>query len=190
MRNLWSDRDARAAVKAWRAQGANEDVALCVYTTRLLGGEPRLVQHGGGNTSVKTRVRDKAGETVDVLCVKGSGWDMATIEPPGLPAVRLKPLLALAALPSSTIDWTIADGIKDIPIEERGGAELSRIKGRAADGAIVEVDIAPEGSAMANYAFDVTPAHLVTALITERGVSPASAAGLQNLFRKPALSHA
>ncbi|HTQ83131.1 MAG TPA: bifunctional aldolase/short-chain dehydrogenase [Pseudolabrys sp.] len=102
MRNLWSDRDACAAVKAWRAQGANEDVALCVYTTRLLGGEPRLVQHGGGNTSVKTRVRDKAGETVDVLCVKGSGWDMATIEPPGLPAVRLKPLLALAALPSLT----------------------------------------------------------------------------------------
>ena len=94
------------------------------------------------------------------------------------------------ALPSSTIDWTIADGVKDIPIEERGGAELSRIKGRAADGAIVEVDIAPEGSAMANYAFDVTPALLVTALITERGVSPASAAGLQNLFRKPALSHA
>jgi len=94
------------------------------------------------------------------------------------------------ALPSSTIDWTIADGIKDIPIEERGAAELSRIKGRAGDGSIVEVDIAPEGSTMANYAFDVTPAHLVTALITERGVSPASAAGLQALFRKPALSHA
>ena len=94
------------------------------------------------------------------------------------------------ALPSSTIDWTIEDGVRDIPIEERGGAELSRIKGRAADGSIVEIDIAPEGSAMANYAFDVTPAHLVTALITERGVSPASAAGLQGLFRNRALSHA
>ena len=98
MRNLWSDRDARTAVKQYAAQGANEDLALRTYTTRLLGGEPRLVQHGGGNTSVKTSVRDRAGTLVDVLCVKGSGWDMATIEPPGLPAVRLAPLLKLASL--------------------------------------------------------------------------------------------
>ncbi len=73
------------------------------------------------------------------------------------------------ALPSPTIDWTLQDG-RDIPIEQRDGAELSRISGRQADGSVVEVDIAPEGSAMANYAFDVTPAHLVTALVTERGV--------------------
>jgi rhamnose utilization protein RhaD (predicted bifunctional aldolase and dehydrogenase)/NAD(P)-dependent dehydrogenase (short-subunit alcohol dehydrogenase family) len=98
MRNLWSDRDARAAVKTYRAQGANEDLALRTYTTRLLGGDPRLVQHGGGNTSVKTVMRDSAGEPAKVLCVKGSGWDMATIEPPGLPAVRLAPLLKLAGL--------------------------------------------------------------------------------------------
>ena len=91
MRNLWSDRDARAAVKTYRARGANEDLALRTYTTRLLGGDPRLVQHGGGNTSVKTVMRDPAGEPAKVLCVKGSGWDMATIEPPGLPAVRLAP---------------------------------------------------------------------------------------------------
>jgi len=100
MRNLWSDRDARAALKTWRGQGGNADVALCVYTTRLLGGEPRLVQHGGGNTSVKTTLREKSGESVAVLCVKGSGWDMARIEPPGLPAVRLDPLRKLAALAS------------------------------------------------------------------------------------------
>jgi rhamnose utilization protein RhaD (predicted bifunctional aldolase and dehydrogenase)/NAD(P)-dependent dehydrogenase (short-subunit alcohol dehydrogenase family) len=98
MCNLWSDRDARAAVKSYRGQGVNEDLALRTYTTRLLGGDPRLVEHGGGNTSVKTVMRDPAGETVKVLCVKGSGWDMATIEPPGLPAVRLAPLLKLAGL--------------------------------------------------------------------------------------------
>jgi rhamnose utilization protein RhaD (predicted bifunctional aldolase and dehydrogenase)/NAD(P)-dependent dehydrogenase (short-subunit alcohol dehydrogenase family) len=98
MKNLWSDRDARAAVKRYAAQNANEDLALRTYTTRLLGGEPRLVQHGGGNTSVKTVVRDSAGEAAKVLCVKGSGWDMAVIEPPGLPAVRLAPLLKLASL--------------------------------------------------------------------------------------------
>ncbi len=58
------------------------------------------MQHGGGNTSVKTKLREKTGEAVDVLCVKGSGWDMAAIEPPGLPAVRLAPLRKLAALTS------------------------------------------------------------------------------------------
>ncbi|HEY7231808.1 MAG TPA: bifunctional aldolase/short-chain dehydrogenase [Pseudolabrys sp.] len=98
MRSLWSDRDARAAVKFYHRRGVNEDLALRTYTTRLLGGDPRLVQHGGGNTSVKTVMLDPTGETEKVLCVKGSGWDMATIEPPGLPAVRLAPLLKLAGL--------------------------------------------------------------------------------------------
>jgi methylthioribose-1-phosphate isomerase len=86
------------------------------------------------------------------------------------------------ALPSPTIDWRVRDGVKEIPIEERGGEELSRVAGRAADGRIVSVDIAPQGSAMANYAFDVTPARLVTALVTERGTCPASADGLKRLF--------
>ena len=98
MENLWSDKGARSAVKKYAAHGVNEDLALRIYTTRLLGGEPRLVQHGGGNTSVKTRVTDQVGDSIDVLCVKGSGWDMATIEPPGLPAVRLTALLKLAHL--------------------------------------------------------------------------------------------
>jgi rhamnose utilization protein RhaD (predicted bifunctional aldolase and dehydrogenase)/NAD(P)-dependent dehydrogenase (short-subunit alcohol dehydrogenase family) len=108
MRNLWSDRDARGAVKAYRAQGVNEDLALRTYTTRLLGGDPRLVQHGGGNTSVKTVMRDAVGEPAKVLCVKGSGWDMATIEPPGLPAVRLAPLLKLAGLKALDDDEMVA----------------------------------------------------------------------------------
>jgi rhamnose utilization protein RhaD (predicted bifunctional aldolase and dehydrogenase)/NAD(P)-dependent dehydrogenase (short-subunit alcohol dehydrogenase family) len=108
MRNLWSDRGARAAVKNYRAQGVNEDLALRTYTTRLLGGDPRLVQHGGGNTSVKTAMQDSAGETTKVLCVKGSGWDMATIEPPGLPAVRLAPLLKLAALKALSDEEMVA----------------------------------------------------------------------------------
>jgi rhamnose utilization protein RhaD (predicted bifunctional aldolase and dehydrogenase)/NAD(P)-dependent dehydrogenase (short-subunit alcohol dehydrogenase family) len=102
MRDLWSDRDAKRAVKLYSAQGANEDLALRVYTTRLLGREPCLVQHGGGNTSVKTTMRNPAGEFVDVLCIKGSGWDMATIEPRGLPAVRLAPLVKLATLETLT----------------------------------------------------------------------------------------
>ncbi|MGI8527616.1 MAG: S-methyl-5-thioribose-1-phosphate isomerase [Pseudolabrys sp.] len=90
------------------------------------------------------------------------------------------------AAPSPSIDWTVQDGVKDIPIEQRDGAELSLISGRLKDGSIAEVNIAPDGSAMANYAFDVTPAHLVTALITERGVCAASADGLRGLFPEQA----
>jgi rhamnose utilization protein RhaD (predicted bifunctional aldolase and dehydrogenase)/NAD(P)-dependent dehydrogenase (short-subunit alcohol dehydrogenase family) len=98
MENLWKDSDAKAAIASHAAKGINEDVALRVYTTRLLGGEPRLVLHGGGNTSVKTRMADITGTPLDVLCVKGSGWDMGTIEAPGLPAVRLSPLRELQGL--------------------------------------------------------------------------------------------
>jgi rhamnose utilization protein RhaD (predicted bifunctional aldolase and dehydrogenase)/NAD(P)-dependent dehydrogenase (short-subunit alcohol dehydrogenase family) len=93
MQSAWIDRDADAAVARYQSLG--RDVALRVYTTRLLGQDSRLVLHGGGNTSVKTTIADLNGEQVEVLCVKGSGWDMGTIEPAGLPAVRLAPLLKL-----------------------------------------------------------------------------------------------
>jgi rhamnose utilization protein RhaD (predicted bifunctional aldolase and dehydrogenase)/NAD(P)-dependent dehydrogenase (short-subunit alcohol dehydrogenase family) len=96
MQSHWSEADAAAAVKKYVSAGINKDVAIRVYTTRLLGQDPTLVLHGGGNTSVKTRVEDADGSVVDVLCVKGSGWDMGAIEPGGLPAVRLEPLQALA----------------------------------------------------------------------------------------------
>jgi rhamnose utilization protein RhaD (predicted bifunctional aldolase and dehydrogenase)/NAD(P)-dependent dehydrogenase (short-subunit alcohol dehydrogenase family) len=95
MQSAWTDRDAELAVA--RYEGVSRDLALRVYTTRLLGQDPRLVLHGGGNTSVKTRITDLNGDAVEVLCVKGSGWDMGSIEPAGLPAVRLVPLLKLRA---------------------------------------------------------------------------------------------
>ncbi|SEO36636.1 methylthioribose-1-phosphate isomerase [Rhodospirillales bacterium URHD0017] len=84
-------------------------------------------------------------------------------------------------LPYPSIDWTLENGA-DIPIEERHAAEVSRIAGRTASGEVVTVDVLPEGSPAANPAFDVTPARLVTALITERGVCPASEAGLLSLY--------
>jgi rhamnose utilization protein RhaD (predicted bifunctional aldolase and dehydrogenase)/NAD(P)-dependent dehydrogenase (short-subunit alcohol dehydrogenase family) len=98
MESLWNDDAARAAVDRYAAAGVSEDLALRTYSARLLGADPRLVLHGGGNTSVKTTATDLFGETLDVLCVKGSGWDLATIEPPGHPAVRLAPLLRLRGL--------------------------------------------------------------------------------------------
>src|SRR5713101_1444053 len=95
MRSLWSDDDAERIVEHYAREAVARDLALRVYTSRLLGGEPKLVLHGGGNTSVKTVLRDLLDEEVEVLCVKGSGWDMAAIEPAGLPAVRLAPMRKL-----------------------------------------------------------------------------------------------
>jgi rhamnose utilization protein RhaD (predicted bifunctional aldolase and dehydrogenase)/NAD(P)-dependent dehydrogenase (short-subunit alcohol dehydrogenase family) len=95
MRSLWSDADAGQIVEPYAERGIARDLALRVYTTRLLGSDPKLVLHGGGNTSVKTVMKDLLDEEVEVLCVKGSGWDMAAIEPAGLPAVRLAPLRKL-----------------------------------------------------------------------------------------------
>jgi methylthioribose-1-phosphate isomerase len=85
------------------------------------------------------------------------------------------------ALPHSTIDWTVADGA-DIPIEERSGEEVTHVTGRAADGRIVTVQLSAPGSAAGNPAFDVTPARLVTGLVTERGVAQASGEGLLKLY--------
>jgi rhamnose utilization protein RhaD (predicted bifunctional aldolase and dehydrogenase)/NAD(P)-dependent dehydrogenase (short-subunit alcohol dehydrogenase family) len=99
MQSQWSDREAQEYIARFASlPHSNEDVALRVYTSRLIGRDPALVLHGGGNTSVKTRLHDDLGELVDVLCVKGSGWDLAEIEPRGLPAVRLEPLRALRKL--------------------------------------------------------------------------------------------
>ena len=95
MQSLWSDKDSEAMVTRYADCAIARDLALRVYTSRLLGGDPALVLHGGGNTSVKTLTRDLVGEEAEVLCVKGSGWDMAAIEPAGLPAVRLDPLRRL-----------------------------------------------------------------------------------------------
>jgi methylthioribose-1-phosphate isomerase len=86
------------------------------------------------------------------------------------------------ALPSPTIDFTVSDGLAEIPIEQRGGDEIASVTGRAADGQIHSVRIAPDGSDVANYAFDVTPARLVSGLITERGVIAATRVALAKAF--------
>ncbi len=95
MKSAWVEKDAQAAVDRYARQGIGRDLALRIYTTRLLGADPRLVLHGGGNTSVKTVMPDLLGDEVQVLCVKGSGGDMAAIEPAGFPAVRLSRLRKL-----------------------------------------------------------------------------------------------
>ena len=92
MKNQWSDSTAEEYAARYGAMGVSADLALRVYTSHLLGKVSGLVSHGGGNTSVKTIEPDFLGNPVAVICVKGSGWDLAAIEPPGLPAMRMEPL--------------------------------------------------------------------------------------------------
>jgi rhamnose utilization protein RhaD (predicted bifunctional aldolase and dehydrogenase)/NAD(P)-dependent dehydrogenase (short-subunit alcohol dehydrogenase family) len=98
MQSRWNQSEADKFVAEYAPMGANADLAVRTYTTRLLGSDPKLVLHGGGNTSVKTTIKDQLGEDVEVICIKGSGWDMGSIEPAGLPAVRLAPLRKLRHL--------------------------------------------------------------------------------------------
>jgi rhamnose utilization protein RhaD (predicted bifunctional aldolase and dehydrogenase)/NAD(P)-dependent dehydrogenase (short-subunit alcohol dehydrogenase family) len=98
MKNRWSDREARRWIQRGRSAGLSEDVSLRIYTTRILGEDPQLVLHGGGNTSVKTVLPDVLGNPTEVICVKGSGWDMSRIEAAGLPALRLEPLRELRSV--------------------------------------------------------------------------------------------
>jgi rhamnose utilization protein RhaD (predicted bifunctional aldolase and dehydrogenase)/NAD(P)-dependent dehydrogenase (short-subunit alcohol dehydrogenase family) len=104
MRSAWAERDAKLAVDRYGQAGVAPDLALRIYSTRLLGSDPKLVMHGGGNSSLKTKERDLAGEELAVLRVKGSGWDMGTIEPAGFPAVRLEPLRKIRARPALNDD--------------------------------------------------------------------------------------
>ncbi len=131
---------------------------------------------------------------VDV-CIVGSDRTTATGDVCNKIGTYLKALAAqdngvpfYAALPWSTIDWTLEDGVAQIPIEERSGREVTHLRGRTDDGAMHEVAVVAPGSAVANPAFDVTPARLVTGIITERGVAPASRAGLLSLYPERAAS--
>src|SRR5919109_1589581 len=97
MESRWSDADARESVDRL-APRWGEHLALRVYTSRLIGRDPDLVMHGGGNTSLKGTVTTLLGDRVEALFVKGSGWDLDAIEPPGLPAIDLAHLRRLRAL--------------------------------------------------------------------------------------------
>ncbi|UYW33261.1 S-methyl-5-thioribose-1-phosphate isomerase [Methylorubrum extorquens] len=125
---------------------------------------------------------------VDV-CIVGSDRTTASGDVCNKIGTYLKALAATdnripfyAALPFSTIDWTLSDGVRDIPIEERDAREVTHLTGRTDDGAFATVAVVSPGSPVANPAFDVTPARLVTGIITERGVCDASEDGLAGLY--------
>jgi methylthioribose-1-phosphate isomerase len=139
-----------------------------------------IVDNAGGHLMQRGRVD---------LCITGTDRTTAAGDVANKIGTYLKALAAhdngvpfYVALPSPTIDWSIGDGVREIPIEERDPSEVTEIAGRLPDGTVARVRLTPDGSPAANYAFDVTPARLVTGLITERGVCAASRAGLIALF--------
>jgi methylthioribose-1-phosphate isomerase len=129
------------------------------------------------------------------LCIVGSDRTTYTGDVANKIGTYLKALAAhdngvpfYAALPSSTFDWHMHDGVREIPIEERGGDEVHTVEGIQADGTVTEVRILPPSSPVSNYGFDVTPARLVTGLITERGICAATEEGIRALFPEKGLS--
>ena len=159
----------------------NQGAALTAY---------ELGHHGVPHTVVADNVGGHLMQHGQVdLCIVGSDRTTGAGDVCNKIGTYLKALAAkdndvpfYIGLPSPTIDWTIADGVREVPIEQRSGDEVSYMTGRTADGRIETVQIVPDGSDVANYAFDVTPRHLVSGLITERGVAKASPEGLAALF--------
>jgi len=169
--HVWVDetrpRNQGASLTAWEL--GERGVAHSVIVDNAGG---HLMQHG----------------LVD-LCIVGSDRTTAAGDVGNKIGTYLKALAArdngvpfYAALPSSTIDWSITDGVTGIPIEERDATEVTHIAGQTSDGDVVTVRLTPGGTVARNYAFDVTPARLVTGIITERGLAEASEEGLASLF--------
>ncbi|HBI16488.1 MAG TPA: S-methyl-5-thioribose-1-phosphate isomerase [Desulfobulbaceae bacterium] len=172
---LWVDetrpRSQGASLTAWELAAEGIDHRLIVDNA---GGH--LMQHG----------------LVD-LCIVGTDRTTASGDVCNKIGTYLKALAAHAngvpfyvALPGSTIDWRISDGVREIPIEERGQEEVLWVWGQDRDGRVQQVRIAPAATSAFNPAFDVTPAALVTGLITERGVCPASREGMRSLYPEAA----
>jgi methylthioribose-1-phosphate isomerase len=168
--HVWVDetrpRNQGAALTAWEL--GHEGIPHTVIT-----------DNAGGHLMQRGRVD---------LCLVGTDRTTATGDVCNKIGTYLKALAAhdneipfYAAVPSPSIDWAMSDG-RDVPIEERDGREVSFVSGRSSEGSIASVQITPDGSPVANFAFDVTPARLVTGLITERGVCSASPDGLLGLF--------
>lgn len=159
----------------------NQGASLTAWELGQAGVPHHLVADNAGGHLMQRGLVD--------ICIVGSDRCTATGDVCNKIGTYLKALAAhdnnvpfYAALPGSTVDWGLRNGVAEIPIEERGEAEVLWMQGRAKDGRVLPVRIAPEGTPARNPAFDVTPARLVTGIITERGVCPATEAGLRGLF--------
>jgi len=184
-----------ALAPIYKAHDAGIDVHVWVEETRprnqgasLTAWE--LAKHGVKHTVIADNAGGHIMQRGDVdLVIVGTDRVTRTGDVANKIGTYLKALAArdngvpfYVALPASTIDWTISDGLADIPIEERAATEVTTMTGRALDGSIATIRIVPKDSPAANPAFDVTPARLVSGLITERGICEANATSLQAMF--------
>ncbi|MEQ9173039.1 MAG: S-methyl-5-thioribose-1-phosphate isomerase [Rhodospirillales bacterium] len=184
---IYKAHDAGVAVHVWvdETRPRNQGASLTAW---------ELGQHGVPHTVIADNVGGHLMQHGDVdLCITGTDRTTASGDVCNKIGTYLKALAAhdngvpfYVALPGPTIDWTLHDGVKDIPIEQRSPDEVTRMTGRTDGGEITTVTITPDGSPAANYAFDVTPRRLVTGLITERGVAPATPEGLRGLYPEKA----
>jgi methylthioribose-1-phosphate isomerase len=160
-------RNQGAQLTAWEMAGHGVPHTLIVDNAGghlMQRGEIDMVIVGTDRTTANGDVCNKIGTYLKALAAHDNGVPF------------------YVGLPSPTIDWTVADGIREIPIEERSGDEVSLVWGKDRQGNIAQVRVSPDKTPARNPAFDVTPARLVTGLITERGIAPASAEGLAAMF--------
>jgi len=184
-----------ALAPIYKAHDAGIDVHVWVDETRPRNQGASLTawelgQHGVPHTVIADNVGGHLMQHGQVdLCITGTDRTTASGDVCNKIGTYLKALAAhdnnvpfYVALPGPTIDWTLHDGVHEIPIEQRSPDEVTRMTGRLDTGEIATVTITPDGSPAANYAFDVTPRRLVTGLITERGVCRATPEGLAGLY--------
>ena len=179
---IYQAHDAGIPVHVWvdETRPRNQGAALTAYELGSHGVPHTIIVDNAGGHLMQSGKVD--------ICIVGTDRVTANGDVANKIGTYLKALAArdndvpfYVALPHSTIDWTLDDGLT-IPIEERSGDEVLKMNGRLADGSVVEVEIAAPGSPAGNPAFDVTPARLVTGFITERGVCPANREGLASLY--------
>jgi methylthioribose-1-phosphate isomerase len=180
---IYMAHDAGIAVHVWvdETRPRNQGAALTSYELAEHGVPHTLIVDNAGGHLMQHGMVD--------LCIVGTDRTTAAGDVANKIGTYLKALAAhdngvafYVALPSTTIDWTLRDGLAEIPIEERAPEEVTVIAGRTENGEVTKVEIAPSGCRAGNWAFDVTPARLVTGLITECGVCDASIEGLVGLF--------
>jgi len=180
---IYMAHDAGIPVHIWvdETRPRNQGASLTAYELGHHGVPHTIVVDNAGGHLMQHGMVD--------LCIVGTDRTTARGDVCNKVGTYLKALAAHAsgvpfyvALPQTTIDWTIEDGVRDIPIEQRDPREVSHMTGRLDTGSLATVQITAPGSPVSNFAFDVTPAEYVTALITDRGVCAASADALRNLF--------
>jgi methylthioribose-1-phosphate isomerase len=180
---IFKAHDAGIAVHVWvdETRPRNQGASLTAW---------ELAAHGIPHTVIADNAGGHLMQHGQVdLCIVGSDRTTRTGDVCNKIGTYLKALAAhdndvpfYAALPSSTIDWTVHNGVKEIPIEERPAEELTHISGVDTDNRVTRIRLTPEASPAANPAFDVTPRHLVSGIITERGIALASEPALLDLF--------